>query len=72
MRTGIVNQFDSRSPYGFIEDDLTGASYFVFYKSIKESGYKRLEVGQRVRYQLAQGKKGLQCINVYVENNERG
>ncbi|MCT7830991.1 MAG: cold shock domain-containing protein, partial [Lactobacillus iners] len=33
---------------------------------------KRLEVGQRVRYQLAQGKKGLQCINVYVENNERG
>ena len=27
MRTGIVKQFDSRSPYGFIEDDLTGASY---------------------------------------------
>ncbi len=54
---------------GFIEDDLTHSSYFVFYKSIKEEGYKKLNVGQRVRYQLAQGKKGLQCINVYVDHD---
>lgn len=67
MRTGTVKQFDVNSAFGFIEDDLTGSTYFVFYKSIKDDGYKRLQVGQRVKYQLAQGKKGLQCINVYVD-----
>lgn len=57
MRKGTVKQFDPNSAYGFIEDDLTHSSYFVFYKSIKEEGYKKLNVGQRVRYQLAQGKR---------------
>ncbi|CCK84354.1 Cold shock protein B [Lactobacillus equicursoris DSM 19284 = JCM 14600 = CIP 110162] len=66
MRTGIVKQFDDKASFGFIEDDLNHKSYFVFYTAIKEEGYKRLEVGQRVRYQLAQGKNGLQCINVYL------
>ena len=41
MRKGTVKQFDSNSAYGFIEDDLTHSSYFVFYKSIKEEGYKK-------------------------------
>ncbi|MBP2057797.1 CspA family cold shock protein [Lactobacillus colini] len=71
MRTGVVKQFDANSAYGFIEDDLTHSAYFVFYKSIKEDGYKRLDVGQRVHYQLAQGKKGLQCINVYVDHSQK-
>lgn len=71
MRTGTVKQFDPNSAFGFIDDDLTHSSYFVFYKSIKEEGYKRLEVGQRVRYQLAQGKKGLQCINVYIDQSQK-
>ena len=66
MRTGIVKQFDDKASFGFIEDDLNHKSYFVFYTAIKEEGYNRLEVGQRVRYQLAQGKNGLQCINVYL------
>ena len=35
MRKGTVKQFDPNSAYGFIEDDLTHSSYFVFYKSIK-------------------------------------
>ena len=46
MRKGTVKQFDPNSAYGFIEDDLTHSSYFVFYKSIKEEGYKKLTVGQ--------------------------
>lgn len=72
MRTGTVKRFDSAAGFGFIDDDLTKASYFVFYTAIKENGYKSLEIGQRVRYQLAQGKKGLQCINVYIDNGEGG
>ena len=66
MRTGVVKQFEPKASFGFIEDDQNHKSYFVFYTAIKEEGYKRLEVGQRVRYQLAQGKNGLQCINVYL------
>lgn len=70
MRTGTVKQFDDKSGFGFIEDDLTKSSYFVFYTAIKEEGFKTLKVGQRVKYQLAQGKKGLQCINVYDEQTK--
>ena len=66
MRLGTVKQFDEGSRYGFIEDDRNHKSYFVFYKAIKEEGYKTLQVGQRVKYQLAQGKNGLQCVNVYL------
>ncbi|OIF94861.1 cold-shock protein, partial [Acinetobacter baumannii] len=53
MRLGTVKQFDEGSSYGFIEDDQNHKSYFVFYKAIKEEGYKTLTVGQRVKYQLA-------------------
>ena len=66
MRTGVVKQFEPKASFGFIEDDQNHKSYFVFYTAIKEEGYKRLEAGQRVRYQLAQGKNGLKCINVYL------
>ena len=66
MRTGLVKQFAENASFGFIEDDQNHKSYFVFYTAIKEEGYKRLEVGQRVRYQLAQNKHKLQCINVYL------
>ena len=66
MRLGTVKQFDEGSSYGFITDEQNHKSYFVFYTAIKEEGYKRLEVGQRVKYQLVLGKNGLQCVNVYL------
>lgn len=66
MRYGTVKQFDPKSSYGFIRDRQNHKSYFVFYTAIKQAGLKRLEVGQKVKYQLAQGKNGLQCVNVYL------
>ncbi|AIS09118.1 Cold shock protein B [Lactobacillus helsingborgensis] len=66
MRYGKVKQFDRNSSFGFITDDENQKSYFVFYTAIKEEGYRRLQVGQKVKYQLAQGKNGLQCVNVYL------
>ncbi|MBA1393845.1 cold shock domain-containing protein [Lactobacillus sp. XV13L] len=66
MRLGTVKQFDQNSSFGFIEDEQNHKSYFVFYTAIKEEGYRRLRVGQKVEYQLAQGKNGLQCVNVYL------
>ncbi|QYN56520.1 cold shock domain-containing protein [Lactobacillus panisapium] len=66
MRLGTVKQFDQNSSFGFIEDSENHKSYFVFYTAIKEEGYRRLQVGQKVKYQLAQGKNGFQCVNVYL------
>lgn len=70
MRLGVVKQFDPNSSYGFIRDSQNHKSYFVYYTAIKEEGYKRLEVGQKVKFQLAQGKNGLQCVNVYLARPE--
>ena len=66
MRYGKVKQFDQNRSFGFITDDENQKAYFVFYTAIKEEGYRRLRVGQKVKYQLAQGKNGLQCVNVYL------
>ena len=41
-------------------------NHTLSFKAIKEEGYKTLKVGDRVKYQLAQGKNGLQCVNVYL------
>ena len=70
MRYGKVKQFDRNSSFGFITDDENQKSYFVFYTAIKEEGYRRLQVGQKVKYQLAQGKNGLQCVNVYLADQQ--
>lgn len=66
MRHGVVEQFDQDKSYGFIKDDLTHAKYFVFRTAI-QAKQQRLQVGQRVSFQLAQGKRGLQCVNVYLD-----
>lgn len=71
MRLGTVKQFDEGSSFGFIEDSQNHKTYFVFYTAIKEEGYKYLKVGQKVKYQLAQGKNGLQCVNVYLADKGR-
>lgn len=68
MRTGTVKEFDNKQGFGFIHDDQNGADYFVFFTAIKELGFKNLEAGQEVEYQLAMGKKGLQAINVYPKS----
>lgn len=71
MRFGIVKQFDPKGSYGFIRDEDNQKSYFVFYTAIKQTGLKRLQVGQRVEYQLAQGKNGLQCVNVSLADIDK-
>lgn len=67
MRHGTVDQFEADKSYGFIKDDLTQAKYFVFRTAVQAPGHPRLQPGQRVKFQLAAGKRGLQCVNVYLE-----
>lgn len=67
MRKGFVKEFDDKNGFGFIHDEINDADYFVFFTAIKADGYKKLTAGQKVEFQLAMGKKGLQAVNVFPE-----
>jgi CspA family cold shock protein len=63
METGHVKWFDNKKGYGFIEND-NGEDIFVHYSSIMAEGYKSLEKGDLVEYEITEGDKGLQAQNV--------
>ncbi len=60
---GIVKWFDAIKGYGFI-DRGNGQDIFVHFSSIKATGFRALEPGQRVSYHLTRGKNGPMAINV--------
>jgi len=60
---GIVKWFNDKKGYGFISTD-EGQDVFVHYSSILGSGFKSLYEGQRVRFEVEQGQKGPQAVNV--------
>jgi cold shock protein len=63
MSEGKVKWFDERKGFGFIEAD-GGGDVFVHFKSIQASGFKTLQEGQRVSFDVQQGKKGPAAENV--------
>ncbi len=60
---GTVKWFDSAKGYGFITTE-EGADLFVHYSGINKDGFKVLEEGQQVEFEVGEGKKGPQAINV--------
>lgn len=66
MQHGVVKWFDPVKGYGFIAGD-TGADIFVHQSDILMKGFRNLEVGQRVSYQIESTDKGSKAINVVVE-----
>ena len=58
VSTGIVKWFNSNKGYGFIAPDDGGDDLFVHYSEIQTSGYATLEEGQKVEYEVGQGRKG--------------
>jgi CspA family cold shock protein len=63
MEEGTVKWFNAAKGYGFISRS-TGEDVFVHYRSIEGDGYKTLNQGEKVQFDVEQGPKGLQATNV--------
>ena len=63
--TGTVKWFNGAKGYGFIERE-GGDDVFVHFSAIRGEGYRNLEEGQSVEFNVEQGQKGLQATNVAV------
>ena len=63
MATGTVKFFNSEKGYGFISRE-GGADVFVHYSNIQGSGYRSLDEGQKVEFDVAPGRKGEEAQNV--------
>jgi len=63
MPEGKVKWFNEAKGFGFIEQD-NGVDLFVLYGAIQGNGFKTLIDGQRVSFDVVQGKKGLAAENV--------
>jgi CspA family cold shock protein len=71
MATGKVKWFDSKKGYGFIlpseDSGASGRDVFVHYSAIRaDTEFKTLKEGMQVSFDVTEGKKGLQALNVTV------
>ena len=64
MPQGTVKWFNEEKGYGFISPDEGGDDLFVHFSGIAGEGFKSLEEGEKVTYEAAQGRRGMQAQNV--------
>ena len=64
MATGTVKWFSAEKGYGFITPDDGSADVFVHFSAITGEGYRNLDEGQKVSYEVTQGQKGPQAAEV--------
>ena len=65
MANGIVKWFSDKKGYGFIEQE-EGPDVFVHHSNINASGFKSLNEGDRVTFEIEDGQKGPTAVNVTV------
>lgn len=65
MHQGMVKWFDTVKGYGFIETDQ-GEDIFVHFTGIVAEGFRTLDEGQRVQFDVVEGNRGNQAANVTV------
>lgn len=64
MATGKVKWFNEAKGFGFITPDNGGADLFAHYTQIQSNGFKTLQEGQNVRFEITMGQKGQQASNI--------
>ena len=66
MNKGTVKWFNSTKGYGFITNNETNEEVFVHFSGLAMDGFKTLEDGQSVTFDITTGQRGLQAVNVCV------
>jgi CspA family cold shock protein len=64
MNKGTVKWFNAQKGFGFITNEATGEDVFVHFSGIASDGFKSLEDGQKVTFEITDGKRGPQAVNV--------
>jgi CspA family cold shock protein len=63
---GTVKWFSAEKGYGFVTQDNGGQDVFVHFSAIQSTGYRKLEAGEKVEFELVEGPKGQQASEVTV------
>ena len=64
LASGVVKWFNDQRGYGFISPDDGGQDLFVHHSNITMEGFRTLQDGQRVEFEMGQGRKGPEATNV--------
>lgn len=64
MATGTVKWFNDSKRFGFITPDDGGEDLFAHFSEVKAEGFKSLQEGQKVSFEVKQGPKGKQAANI--------
>ncbi|MFC0269626.1 cold-shock protein [Kushneria aurantia] len=67
MATGTVKWFNDSKGFGFISPDDGGDDLFAHFSEIQQDGFKSLQEGQKVSFEVTQGRKGLQASAIRPE-----
>ncbi len=66
MANGVVKWFNDKKGFGFIEQE-NGPDVFVHHKAINKQGFKSLNEGDKVTFEIETGQKGPAAVNVQVQ-----